>query len=481
MNILFVASEAVPFAKTGGLADVIGSLPKALKELGMDIRVIIPKYGEIPKVYRDAMKTVATCEVQLGWRKQFCGIQQLDHLGVTYYFVDNEFYFKRNGLYGHDQDAERFAFFCRGVLESLPLLDFRPDVIHCHDWQSAMIPLLLKAHYAQLDFFQSIQTVMTIHNLKYQGIFPSAWIQELLGLSHHYFTGQVLEIHGGASFLKGGLHFADRITTVSPSYAEEIKTAYYGEHMDSLLRYRSRELSGIVNGIDYDLYNPMNDPYVVSPYRDSLSKKAKNKLDMQERFGLPIGEDKPMIAFVGRLVQQKGLDLIQHVLADLLAMQDVQWIILGTGEPRYEYMFSHAAWMQPHKIAAMISFDDALAHQIYAASDLFLMPSQFEPCGIGQLIAMRYRSIPIVRETGGLRDTVQPYNQFTGEGTGFTFSHYNAHDMFDAVQRAVHTYQHDPTSWHHIQNNMKKCDFSWKKSAQQYVELYLSLSSYDYE
>jgi starch synthase len=471
MKVLFAASEAVPFIKTGGLADVIGSLPKELTRQGLDVRVILPKYGDIPAVYREAMTKVISFDVYIGWRKQYIGIEMLQHEGVTFYFVDNEFYFKRPGIYGYGDEAERFGFFCRGVIEALLLLDFQPDVIHCHDWQTGMIPVLLKAHYQHLPFYSEMKTMSTVHNLKYQGVFDQSLLKDLFGLSDDHFTGTSLELHGGASFLKGGLLYSDWITTVSQTYAEEIQTPFYGEFLDSLLRHRKDQLTGIVNGIDYDVFDPMTDSHLAVNYRDSLPKKQQNKLALQERLGLLVNGDVPMIALVTRLVQQKGLDLIQHVISEILAL-DIQLVVLGTGDYAYEQMFRYAAQTHPDKVSAQIYFDESLAHQIYAASDLFLMPSQFEPCGIGQLIALRYRSVPIVRETGGLKDTVQPYNEFTGEGTGFTFSNYNAHDMLHIIRRAVFFYKNDREAWLKIQQNMKKGDFSWKKSAQQYIALY---------
>lgn len=471
MKVLFAASEAVPFIKTGGLADVIGSLPKELTQQGLDVRVILPKYGGIPVKYRNAMTAAVKHDIYVGWRKQYIGIEVLQQDGVTFYFVDNEYYFNRPGIYGYGDEAERFAFFCKGVIETLPLLDFQPDVIHCHDWQTGMIPVLLKAHYQHLPFYSEIKTLTTVHNLKYQGVFSQSLFRELFGLSDDHFTGTALELHGGASFLKGGLLYSDAITTVSQTYAEEIQTPYFGENLDSLLRHRKDQLTGIVNGIDYEVFDPMNDPHLVSTYRDSLPKKLLNKTALQERLGLEVRDDVPMIALVTRLVQQKGLDLIQHVLTEILSL-DIQLVVLGTGEYDYEEMFKQAAKKHPDKVAAQISFDEALAHQIYASSDLFLMPSQFEPCGIGQLIALRYRSVPIVRETGGLKDTVLPYNEFTGEGTGFSFRDYNAHDMLHTIRRAVFFYKNDRDAWLKIQQNMKKGDFSWKKSAQQYIGLY---------
>jgi starch synthase len=476
MKVWFVASEAYPFAKTGGLADVIGSLPKELSKQGMDVRVIIPKYEAIPAHFKEAMEaqTIVHFDIQLGWRKQYCGIQSVEYEGVIYYFMDNEYYFKRSGFYGYDDEVERYAFFCRGAIECLPLIDFQPDVIHCHDWQSGLVPVLLNAHYRHLPFFASIKTVMTIHNLKYQGVFAKSKLQDLLGLSDEYLYGNQLELYGGASFLKGGLQHADKITTVSPSYANEIQQPYYGEHLDSLLRWRHNDLRGILNGIDYELHDPMNDPNLYMNYRDSLPKKRINKTRLQERLGLPVNEDVPMIALVTRLVQQKGLDLIAHVWPQLMEL-NAQFVILGTGEYRYEEMFRHAAREHGDKVSAQIVFDESLARQVYAASDLFLMPSQFEPCGIGQLIALRYRSVPIVRETGGLKDTVISFNEFTGEGTGFSFANYNAHEMLQTIKSAVYYYIHDREAWLKLMRNIKKCDFSWRKSAQQYVELYESM------
>jgi starch synthase len=475
MNILFAASEAVPFAKTGGLADVVGTLPKALRELGLSISVILPKYSTIAHTFRESMVTIAEFEVELGWRKQYCGVQKLLHEGTTYYFIDNEYYFKRDDLYGYADDGERYAFFSLAVIASLAHLEIQPDVIHCHDWQTGMIPLLLRTEEQVQLASPPIKTVFTIHNLKYQGVFAKSVLQDFFRLDSRFFTGHELELHGGASYLKGGLLYADHITTVSPTYAREIQTEHYGESLDSLLRYRSHQLTGIVNGIDVKEFDPMTDRFLSCNYRDSLVKKTKNKLDLQARFGLPVGADKPLIVCVGRLVQQKGLDLIQHVMPQLVAIEDAQWMILGTGEARYEYMFGHTAWLHPQKMVAQITFNDELAHQLYAAADLFLMPSLFEPCGIGQLIAMRYRAVPIVRETGGLCDTVQPYNQYTGEGTGFTFRHYNAHEMLDAIQRAVHVFKHDPQAWQQLHHNMRKCDFSWYRSARSYQELYHQL------
>jgi starch synthase len=470
MKVLFAASEAVPFVKTGGLADVIGSLPKELAKQGVDVRVILPKYEDISPRFTTLMEKVATFELEMGWRTLYCGIFKLVWEGITYYFVDNEFYFRRKGCYGYGDDSERFAYYCRAVLDALPHIDFMPDVIHCHDWQAGMIPVLYKAHFSWQEAFAGIKTVITVHNLKYQGVFGKDQFKDYFALGDEHLHGYALEMHGGASFLKGGLLYSDLITTVSPSYAEEIQTPYYGESLDTLLRSQSHRLYGILNGIDYEEFDPMTDPRVEVNYRDSYAKKLQNKLKLQERLGLPVSKETPVISLVTRLVDQKGLDLIDRVIAELLQL-DAQFVILGTGEQRFEQLFRWAASEHPDKLSANIMFDESLARQIYAGSDLFLMPSLFEPCGIGQLVAMRYRTVPIVRETGGLKDTVQPYMEETGEGTGFTFENYNAHDMLFTIERAVELYK-QPEVWTSLLANIKKKDFSWRKSAQQYVSLY---------
>ncbi|MEC0210371.1 glycogen synthase GlgA [Paenibacillus ehimensis] len=474
MKVLFAASEAVPFVKTGGLADVIGSLPKELAKQGIDVRVILPKYEDIPARFTERMETVTSFTLRMGWRNLYCGIQKLEHEGITFYFIDNEYYFRRKGCYGYGDDAERFAFYCRAVLDALPHIEYMPDLLHCHDWQAGMIPVLYRAHFSHQPLYSHLKTIVTIHNLKYQGVFGKEQFQDYFALGEEHLHGYALEMHGGASFLKGGLLYSDYITTVSPTYAEEIQTPYYGEHLDGLLRSQSSRLQGILNGIDYEEFDPMTDPHLEVNYRDSYAKKQANKLKLQERLGLPADKDVPLIALVTRLVDQKGLALIDRVIAELMAL-DAQWVVLGTGEPRFEDLFRWAAGAFPDKLSAQILFDEALARQIYAGSDLFLMPSLFEPCGIGQLIAMRYRSVPIVRETGGLRDTVMPYNETTGEGTGFSFANYNAHDMLYTIERAVRLYR-EPEVWTNLMNNIKKKDFSWRRSAQQYADLYRQLA-----
>ncbi|VBB05021.1 glycosyl transferases group 1 [Lucifera butyrica] len=475
MKILFVAAEAVPFIKTGGLGDVAGSLPKELKRQGVDVRVILPKYADIPARFREQMIFIRDFDVYVGWRKQFCAVQELVHDGVTFYFVDNEYYFKRPGIYGFYDEAERYAYFTRAVLEALPKLDFRPDIIHAHDWHAGMVSVFLNTHYQHIPFYQNIKTVFTIHNLAYQGIFPAVVLEDILGLGMDYFTNDKLEFNGNVNFMKGGIIYSDIVTTVSKTYAEEIQRPYFGENLDGLLRARNNSLYGIVNGIDYNEYDPATDPLIASPYSwRATRKRQENKLKLQEFLGLPVRRDVPMLAMVSRLVSAKGLDLIERVLEEILSM-DLQLVVLGTGEERYHHLFSWAQSKYPDKVSANLKFDNTLAHQIYAASDLFLMPSKFEPCGIGQIIAMRYGSLPVVRETGGLKDTVQPYNEITGEGTGFRFANYNAHELLYTVQRAVGLYA-DKKLWHNIMKNAMLSDYSWRQSVMQYRDLYEQLT-----
>ncbi|WP_020429876.1 glycogen synthase, partial [Paenibacillus riograndensis] len=392
MKVLFAAAEAHPFVKTGGLADVIGALPKALKGVGVDVRVILPKYRGIPEKFVSQMEHVAALSVPVGWRNQYCGIERIIYDGIPVYFIDNEYYFGRDGIYGYMDDGERFSFFNRAVLECLETLDFQPDVLHCHDWHAAVIPMLLQAHYRHNPFYAEIRTVFTIHNLLYQGVFPYSVLGELLGLDDSYFLG--VEYYGNVNFMKAGIVYSDHITTVSPTYSEEIRTAYYGYGLDGLLSSRADSLSGIVNGIDTKIYNPASDPQIYTRYRTNLAKKAENKIALQQELGLPVAPYIPLIAMVTRLVDSKGLDLLTRVLDELLYYDDIQFVLLGTGDEVYERWFREAQWRYPTKLSSQILFSDALSRKIYAASDLFLMPSKFEPCGIGQLLALRYGSIP---------------------------------------------------------------------------------------
>jgi len=473
MNILFTASESVPFVKTGGLADVVGALAPVLAREGHDVRVVIPQYSAIPAEYVQQMTHVCDFEVQLGWRRQYCGIEMLQKDGVTWYFMDNKYYFGRPYIYGMGGDEyERFGFFCRSVLNMLPLIGFQPDLIHAHDWQSGMIPALLKIQYAHLPFYSGIRTVFTIHNLQYQGIFGIREVQDVLGLGDSLWTDDKLECFGCANFMKAALVYTDLITTVSPSYAEEIQTAYYGERLDGLLRARSHELYGVLNGIDMDEYDPETDRHLTAHYStDDIRGKAACKKHLQEELGLEVNPDVPVIGMVGRLSNQKGLDLVDYVISDIMR-QNVQLVVLGMGEGRYFNLFSWAESEYKGRVAARFTMDHALAHKIYAGTDMFLMPSQFEPCGLSQMIAMRYGSIPIVRETGGLRDTVLSYNEFSGEGNGFTFFNYNAHDMLHTIERAADYYQNHQDIWKKLQHRGMTGDYSWTHSAQEYIKLY---------
>ena len=473
LKVLFVAAEAVPFIKTGGLADVAGSLPKALTAQGVDIRVVMPKYENIPAEYQQKMKHIGETTVNLSWRSQYCGVSKLTQDSVPFYFIDNEYYFKRSGLYGYDDDAERFAFFSKAVFEILPLIDFVPDIIHCNDWHAGMVSVFLKDQYHFK--YPKLRTVYTIHNLRYQGVFGKDIIDDILGLDWKHFHEGGVEFDGAVNYMKSGIVYSDFITTVSQSYAEEIKCPFYGEQLDALLREKSHCLAGIINGIDYDVYDPRKDEKIYYKYStENIYDKVENKVKLQEKLGLPQNRSIPMIGLVARLVAPKGLDLIAHVIEELISGENVQIVILGTGESQYEELFRNMAWKYPRKVSANIMFDNELAQQIYAAADMFLMPSQYEPCGIGQLIALKYGTIPIVRETGGLKDSVRAYNKYDGTGNGFSFANYNAHELLFAIKKALGAYD-DKSVWQGIIKNAMKSDFSWQRSAKQYLKLYENL------
>ncbi len=476
MKILFAASESVPFVKTGGLADVVGALAPVLAKEGHDVRVVLPLFSAIGQEYTDQMTHVCDFEIQLGWRRQYCGIEMMQKDGVTWYFMDNKYYFGRPYIYGMGGDEyERFGFFCRGILNMLPEIDFQPEVIHAHDWQSGMVPALLKIQYAHLPFYSNIKTIFTIHNLQYQGIFGIREVQDVLGLGDSLWTDDKLECYGCANFLKAALVYSDLITTVSPSYSEEIQTAYYGERLDGLLRARKNDLFGVLNGIDMEDYNPSNDQRIAATFsQENMSGKAACKKALQESLELNVDPDVPVIGMVGRLSNQKGLDLVDYVIADIMR-QNVQLVVLGMGEGRYFNLFSWAEGEYKGRVAARFTMDHVLAHQIYAGADMFLMPSQFEPCGLSQMIAMRYGTIPIVRETGGLRDTVLSFNEFTGDGNGFTFFNYNAHDMLHTIERAVDYYENHKDIWAMLQKRGMTGDYSWTHSAGDYMKLYENL------
>ena len=475
MKILFVTSEAAPFMKTGGLADVSFALPKALHEKGEDVRIIMPKYEDISEDFTSKMAQLATCGVSVGWRNQYCGLQYLSYDGIPVYFVDNEYYFKRHGCYGYFDDGERFAYFCRAVMESVKFMDdFVPDIIHCNDWQTGMVPLYLSEIYRNQPEFSRAKSVYTIHNLKYQGRFSRSVLEDLLGLGGEYFNEDKIKYYDGISFMKAGIVYSDKITTVSKTYAKEIQTAYYGEGLDGLLRQKSGKLVGITNGIDYSENDPKNDKNIINYDLSTLNNKAVNKEALQQLAGLQVNPTIPVIAMVTRLVKQKGIDLVARVIEDILKL-DVQLVVLGTGDHDYQDFFEYYAYSYPSKIASFIQFDNALASKIYAGSDILLMPSLFEPCGLSQMIAMSYGTLPLVRETGGLSDTVVPYNEFTGEGNGFSFTNYNAHDMLNVIEYAVSCYK-DGKTWNKLVENAMKTKYEWKTQADEYLKIYKEIT-----
>lgn len=475
-KLLFVASEVYPFIKTGGLADVAYALPKALAGEEMDIRVILPKYIQIPWEYRKEMTYKGHKFITLAWRKEYIGIEELTLDGITYYFVDNEQYFKRDKIYGEVDDCERFAFFSKAVLESFDLTGFIPDIIHCNDWHTGLIPVYLadkKIYNPSLD----IKCVYTIHNLRFQGVFPFENMKWTLGLdSTRYFHDSALKFHQDISFMKGGVNFSQLITTVSETYAEEIQTPFYGEGLDGLFRHHKENLYGITNGIDYDIFNPETDTDIQFKYgAETLKNKDKNKLYLQKKLGLIQDSKKPLISIISRLDRQKGIHLIMAIFDTLMRETDLQFIALGNGESEYEEFFRRKASEYPDRVAAIIGFNHILSKEIYAGSDMLLMPSFFEPCGLSQLIAMRYGTVPLVRETGGLKDTVAPFNEFTHEGTGFSFTNYNAHDMLHVIKYALKFYHEHRDLWRKIMENGMNADHSWFKASRKYMKLYEKL------
>ncbi|MBQ0043322.1 MAG: glycogen synthase GlgA [Lachnospiraceae bacterium] len=474
-NILFVASEGVPFMKTGGLADVVGSLPKCVDKKYFDIRVMLPKYTCMKQEYKDMLTYKTHFYMDFNWKNEYVGILEAVVDGITYYFIDNESYFGGFKPYSGNvlDDITKFTFFCKAALSAMPLLDYRPDVIHCHDWQTGLIPVYLKERFQANEYFRGIKSIMTIHNLKFQGRWDIKTVRNISGLSDYYFAPDKLESYKDANLLKGGLVFADAITTVSDTYAEEIKTSFYGEGLDGLLNARSRDLRGIVNGIDYDEYCPEKDAFIEYKYdaKNFRKEKVKNKRALQKELGLTEDDKKMMIGIVSRLTDQKGFDLIAYVM-DELCQDDVQIVVLGTGEEQYENMFRHFDWKYNDKVSANIYYSEEMSHKIYGSCDAFLMPSLFEPCGLSQLMALRYGTIPIVRETGGLKDTVEPYNEYENKGTGFSFTNYNAHEMLATIRYAEKIYYDRKREWNKMIDRAMAVDFSWNVSALKYQEMY---------
>lgn len=474
MKVLFVTGEAWPFIKTGGLGDVAHSLPKALSKMGVDVRVVLPKYSLIDYKYTSKMSHVGHTYIKLNWRNQYCGVETLEYEGVKYYFIDNEYYFNRRAAYGEVDDCERFSFFSKGALSALDIIDFEPDVVHCNDWHTGLIPLYLN-ELKKDGLYKDTKTLYTIHNLKYQGIFTRETLGDSVVLPYDtYFREDGLKYYDSISFMKGGINYADQVSTVSETYADEIKSEFYGETLHGLFHLYENKLSGIINGIDYDIFNPRKDKEIAVKFGQSkFDNKLKNKLALQKELGLAVSAETPLIGIITRLVKQKGMDLVAHILQELLE-KDVQIVLLGTGDDDFEDLFEYYSDMYPSKLSSNITFDQALAKRIYASSDMFLMPSLFEPCGLSQMISMRYGTVPVVRETGGLKDTVEPYNQFKNTGTGFTFTNYNAHEMLDTISRALDLYS-DQKKWRELALRGMQMKNSWNQVGKSYKKLYVSM------
>lgn len=475
MQIVFASAECAPFVKTGGLGDVAGSLPAALVRAGAEVIVMVPKYATIKDEYKAQMEHFADFYVSLGWRNEYCGLEKLEHDGVTYMFVDNERYFARDYPYGFFDDGERFAFFSKAITESLQHLPagFECDILHCNDWQTALAPVFLREFYQGLPLYDRVKTVFSIHNVAFQGQFSDTVMEDILGVAHIPAAATQLRCDAcSINYMLGALHYADAITTVSPTYAGEIQTPEFGEGLDGVLRERSYALQGILNGIDVAAFDPATDKRIAANYTvDDRSGKAVCKAKLQEELGLEVSDDRPLMVMVTRLTRQKGMDLVMYAL-DRILSGGVQVAVLGTGDRDYEDGLRYFQDKYPGTMAARIEFDPALSQRMYAAADMFLMPSKFEPCGLSQIIAMRYGTLPIVRETGGLKDTVIPYNEFTGEGTGFSFSNFNGDEMGDAVFRAARLFWDNRDAWNQLVTQAMSQDFSWTRSADKYLDLY---------
>lgn len=475
MQIVFASAECAPFVKTGGLGDVAGSLPAALVRAGAEVIVMVPKYATIKDEYKAQMEDFADFYVSLGWRNEYCGLEKLEHDGVTYMFIDNERYFARDYPYGFFDDGERFAFFSKAITESLQHLPagFECDILHCNDWQTALAPVFLREFYQGLPLYDRVKTVFSIHNVAFQGQFSDTVMEDILGVAHIPAAASQLRCDAcSINYMLGALHYADAITTVSPTYAGEIQTPEFGEGLDGVLRERSYALQGILNGIDVAGFDPATDKRIAANYTiDDRSGKAVCKAKLQEELGLEVRDDRPLMVMVTRLTRQKGMDLVMYAL-DRILSGGVQVAVLGTGDRDYEDGLRYFQDKYPGTMAARIEFDPALSQRMYAAADMFLMPSKFEPCGLSQIIAMRYGTLPIVRETGGLKDTVIPYNEFTGEGTGFSFTNFNGDEMGDAVFRAARLFWDNRDAWNQLVTQAMSQDFSWTRSADKYLDLY---------
>lgn len=476
MKILYAASEALPFAATGGLGDVIGSLPSAVKDhIGddCDVRVVIPMYPNVRRSFDDELKFVCETTVRLSWRQLYCGIWSVERHGVTYYFLDNEFYFKREQLYGSFDDGERFAFFGKAVLDLMAAVNFYPDVLHANDWQSALSVIYLKRKYNHLPEYSRIAALYTIHNIEYQGIYDLSILGDVFDLDER--DRSIVEYNGAINLTKGAIVTCDRLSTVSEQYADEITSDYYASGLHHIIRMSTDKLSGIVNGIDYDYYNPATDPDIAVNYSSkSIKGKKEDKAELCRMCGFDEKSAAPVIAMVSRLASHKGFDLVCRVIEEMLNYDDIRFVILGTGEYEFEQYFASLNGRYPEKFRAIFEFNKPLSKKIYAGSDMYLMPSKSEPCGLSQMIASRYGSVPIVRETGGLKDTIEPYNKYEKTGNGFSFTNYNAHDMMNVIREAVAIYS-DKRSWNSLVKKTMNKDFSWNASAKKYIELYESM------
>lgn len=476
MKVLYAASEAVPFCKTGGLADVAGSLPPALAAQGVETAVILPLYRLVKERFADQLTFLCYDYVDLAWRHAYCGLFSLKKDGVTWYFLDNEQYFGRPELYGCADDGERFGFFSRAVVKMLDHLDFWPDVIHCNDWQTALIPIYLKDDGVREERYRSVRTVLTIHNIEYQGRYDPYCLGGLFGLDRGWVDDGTLLLDGDLNLLKGAILTADAVNAVSPTYAQELKNPYFAHRMEGILTQCGYKLSGVLNGIDMKLYDPAADPRIAANYTaEDISGKAADKAELQKALGLRPEPETPIIAMVSRLVTHKGLDLIREVMGDIMELP-VQFVLLGSGDAAYEDFFRHAAERWPERMAIRLGYDEALSMAIYAGADLFLMPSRSEPCGLSQMIAMRYGTVPIVRETGGLKDTVQPYEAWRDAGTGFTFANYSSADMLHVLREAAYLYKDYPDAFARLRRRAMERDFSWNRSAGDYLKIYAAVT-----
>lgn len=477
MKLLFAASECAPFFKSGGLGDVMGALPKELAKKGHEVRVVLPYFSQlVPEKYKEQLEDITDFTVEVGWRDQYCGIKELIMDDVTYYFIDNEFYFGRDSLYGYGDDAERFAFFQLAAIEMMEVVDYIPDVFHVNDWQTAVIPVLLKDKYAWKEKLRNIKTVLTIHNLMFQGVHGQYVLGDLFGIGYDAFHEHGLKFNEDVNYLKGGIYYADLVTTVSPTYAQEIQTTEFGMGLEEDLQKMSHKLVGLLNGIDYDIYDPAIDETIPATFTaKDLSGKKENKLALQKAAGLPQDEHVAVIGVVTRLDEQKGIQLIIDSMEELMNFRDVQIILLGTGKHYYEEAFHYFTNKYPDKFKGIIDFDINLAQLIYAGSDMFLMPSAFEPCGLSQINSMRYGTLPIVHEVGGLADTVKPYNHETHEGTGFSFYGFNVYTLLNTIDHALTIYYDFPDQWEQLMVQAMSEDNSWEQAAEAYVEHYENL------